>query len=240
MPTQPGPYVAFLNALQDAYAASGLNPNTFTPGAQGVPGAAGQPASDAGGGTVAGGLGGGLGGGGASVPGTATTGPSLLEDILAGGDPNALQTPGLVDRLRGLEPSGIPERPDVPGGNLGALLSVIGGVGAVPTLLGSLVTTDALGLPLDPSLLSATGLAQLASDDSTPGFGAAGSDLTGATPVGPGTGFGVDRPGVATGLSFPGAPTIGGGLSFTERDRPERPERSLSRERTTGRAAGPV
>lgn len=110
---------------------------------------------------------------GGGVPGTATTGPAVANALLGGGgggigDAVSQQVAGT---LLGRQEAG--ERGDlgagVAGGNIGALLSVLGGIGAVPTILGSLIASDASGLPLDPSLLSTMTLAELVSGESDPG-----------------------------------------------------------------------
>lgn len=232
-PLQPDAYIAFLSALQDAHAAGGT-PNAFTPGAQGVPGANGQPGADPAGTPVGSAAAGAIGAGGASVPGTATTGTSILEDILAGepADPAA----SLVDRLRGVgrEPG---ERGDlgagVTGGDLGALLSVLGGPFAPASILASLAASDALGLDLDPSLLSTTSLLELAQaeNESSPGFGA---DATGGAPFSfdPGVNVGAGNLPPASGpFSAPvdfSVPSTG--LSFGTRSESEI-DRGRSRER---------
>lgn len=186
MPIEPDAYVAFLSVLQDAHAAGGGTPNAFAPGAQGIPGQPGA-AGDAASSVAAGPAAAGIGSGGASVPGTATTGQSILENIMTGGiDPGSPDQVSLVDRLRGFngEPG---ERGDlgtgVTGGDVGALLSVLGGPFASASILSSLVASDALGMDLDPSLLSANSLLELAQvqaeNESSPGFSA---DATGGTP----------------------------------------------------------
>lgn len=175
MPTEPGAYVAFLRALSDAYAASGLAPNAFTAGAQGIP-AGGTGVQGDSGGVVAPAATSAALGGGASVPGTATTGQSLLEEIVAGGvDPASAEAESLINRLRGIGGGEPGERGDlgagVMGGDVGALLSVLGGPLAPATILASLVASDASGLPLDPSLLTASGLASLAAGTDPGEFG---------------------------------------------------------------------
>ena len=162
MVAQPDPYVAFLSSIQDAFAASGGSPNAFTPGVQGIPsGVPGTP-GDPGGGVAGGVAPAGVGAGGASVPGTATTGQGILESIVAGGDPDVARRllPGSLFQTAPGEPGDLGA--GVTGGNVNALLSVLGGPLAIPTILGSLVASDAMGLPPDPGLLSVPSLAQIA------------------------------------------------------------------------------
>lgn len=168
----PDPFVALLSSIQDAQAASGGSPNPFTPGSQGIPGQGGVPSEAGGSPGVAGSIGGGVGGGG-SVPGTATTGQNILADIAAG-------TASPTDPLAGgtiFQGAGVPgEAGDlgasVTGGDLGTLMSVLGGPTALLSILPSLVASDALGMPLDPSLLTTTSLAQLAFGGGEGGAGA--------------------------------------------------------------------
>ena len=65
------------------------------------------------------------------------------------------------------QPGDRPERPRPGGGDIGALLSVLGGPTAVPGIIGSLVASDAMGRSPDPSLLSATGVGRLISERSS-------------------------------------------------------------------------
>ena len=146
---QPDPYAAFLTALQDAYAAGGGRPNAFTPGVQGIP-TAGAPADPTGAPSVIGGV----AGGGGSVPGTATTGQSIVGDIIGGGvsaDPIAQD---LVSRTFniGRDESTADLGAGVTGGELGALASILGGPLGAASIIGSLVMSDALGLPPSPSV----------------------------------------------------------------------------------------
>ncbi len=210
------PYVAYLTALQDAYAASGEGPNAFVPGAQGVP-ALGQAAGAGEGPGGIGGIGGiagGVGAGGASVPGTATTGANLLDAIVTGGLPATSPAAAPLAR-RGLLPGeeSTADRAGRGGGDVSTLLGLLsGGILAVPATLGSLVLSQAAGLPPSTGLLSAGGLAELAGlDGSTPGFGASGVDLGGAVPVGA-VGAPDLRAGVPTGLSFGGNGLFSGAL----------------------------
>lgn len=149
----PDPYVAFLSSLQDAHAAAATGANAFTPGVQGIPGAPGaSPGSTPG--SIVGGGGVGIGGG-ASVPGTATTGSSVLEDILSGARPSA--SPSEVVAFlgglgRGTEPGERGDFEGTGGGDLGTLAAVMGGPMAMGTVLGSLVLSDMLGLPPTTSM----------------------------------------------------------------------------------------
>lgn len=233
MPHGPDPYVAFLSSLQDAYAASGGPSNTFTPGAQGVPGAAPGTADPGGvGGGIAGGAAG-VGGGGASVPGTATTGAGILESINSGQLPvSSPSANDLVDRLfgGGGEPG---ERGDlgagVTGGDLETLLAVLGGPASMPLILASLVMSDAMGLPPDPSLLGTTSLADLAFGGGDPADVGLTRDIT--------TGVVSDINNINRSLdaTFAANPDIFGGSSDNDgRDR----GRSPSRRETTSSPGG--
>ncbi|MGI9485409.1 MAG: hypothetical protein ACR2RF_05915 [Geminicoccaceae bacterium] len=169
------PQGAFLVALNNAFNAARANapqanvgagiPGLAAGGAENGPGSPGGPASVS------------IGGG---APGTATTGQSIANALLGGGGgaEAALAGPGGQQVFNALltQRGESPERPDVPGGSVATLLALLtGGPLAIPGLIGSLVASDALGRPLDPSLLSVSGLAQLANDDSTPGVEFGGS-----------------------------------------------------------------
>ncbi|MGI9492767.1 MAG: hypothetical protein ACR2QF_10250 [Geminicoccaceae bacterium] len=217
------PQGAFLVALNNAFNAARANAPQANVGA-GIPGlAAGGAENGPGspGGSVS------IGGG---TPGTATTGQSIANALIGGGAgaEAALAGPGGQQVFNALltQRGESPERPDVPGGSVATLLALLtGGPLAIPGIIGSLVASDALGGPLDPSLLSVSGLAQLASDDSTPG-----QSLTRIDPLG----------NVIDNRSLAEPFRVDAFGRQIERDRPERPSRSIGRERTTGRAAGPV
>lgn len=195
---QPDPFVALLTAIQDAQAAGGGTPNAFVPGAQGIPGVGGQPGQDAGGtpAAVSGGI-----SGGASIPGTATTGPGLLENVLAGGGADPLTQGAPFQGAIGLGGNEPGERGDlgagVTGGDLETLLSVLGGPTAIAAILGSLVTSDALGLPPSTSL----GLSDLVGGSADIGsLGMSNSDRDpGGGPVARNTGNAATTPNVNVG-----------------------------------------
>ena len=72
--------------------------------------------------------------------------------------------PAPVPSINRQQDSSRPERPKVGGGDIGALLSVMGGPAAVPGIIGSLVTSEAMGRRPDPSLLSLGGGMRLIRD----------------------------------------------------------------------------
>lgn len=152
---------ALIAALANQFAAARQGQVSGGPGQLGPLGS-GEAASN-----TAPGLGGSSVGG---VPGTATTGPSIANALL-GGSPQSVGAGPVSQQVANTllgQRSDAPERPNVPGGSVGTLLALLtGGAAAVPGIFGSLVTSDALGLPPDPNLLSLTGLAQLA-DESDP------------------------------------------------------------------------
>ena len=267
----PDPYVAFLTALDQAHAAAGPRANAFRPGSQGIPGPSGV-SSDASGapGSVSGGVAG--TGGGGSVPGTATTGPNLLADIIqGGGSPNDPIADDLVTRtlFQGSDrsdPSGISqgEFDNLQGGDIATLLGIVtGGIGAIPSIFGSLSASDALGLPPSTSLFDTLSvdeiLALAGGEGGEPGdFGtlARGGEPFEFDPIGGAGGAGgLARPDpfrsnvdpfsaalASTAVDF-GTPSLSFGgreESTADRGRDRERERTLSRERTTGRAAGPV
>lgn len=225
----PDPFIALLQSIEDAQAASGAGAaSPFAPGAQGIT-AQGVQAGDAMGGPP-GAAAASIGAGGGSVPGTATTGEGLARGIVEGAiNPGGATATSLFDRV---ERSGEgPERPSVPGGDIGTLLAVLGGPTAALSIIPSLVASDALGMAPDPSLLSTTSLAELAmggGGDSTPGF--SGSGAINAD--------GTITPAISSPLA-PGAGTFSpiraGGIP--ERDRPERPERTAD-QRSSGGFSG--
>lgn len=176
-----------------------------------------------------------VGSAGGGIPSTATTGQSVANALLGGtggtGDEVAQQVASVL--LGRTEPG---ERGDlgvgVTGGSVGTLLSLLtGGPLAIPGVLASLVGSDVLGLPPDTNLLSTTGLAQLIADaESDPAQRLTRVDPTGRV-IDPIT---FDRPFRADPLG--NLTQVGRQESEIDRGR----ERTLSRERTTGRAVGPV
>ena len=232
------PSNALLAALSNQFAAArqGQTPGVGSaiPGLPGV--ASSESAPSVSGASLAGG-----------IPATATTGQSVANSLLGGvggtGDAIAQQVAGTLLSQR--EPG---ERGDlgagVTGGDVGALLSILGGPAALFSIIPSLVASDAAGLPLDPSLLSATTLAELVSgtEDSSPGFsgefgGALNADGS-FTPAISSTGGGGTANIIRRGV-IGGSRGVFGGRQESEIDR-GRSGPSLSRERTTGRVAGPV
>lgn len=205
MPHTPDPYTSFLVGLRDAYSAGGASSSAFRAGAQGISpfgGRAGVDSDSAGIAGIAGGaVGGGAGGG--TVPGTAITGPNLLEGILAGGGPSG----GLQQSVGGLgfgfgggggesEPGGLVsgELDNLQGGDLRMLSTLLNfGPLAIPLILGQLVFDDATAGPA--------------------GFGA---DATGGDPFTFGGTSGLDLGGNTAGVNFGSDPLTNpsGGVNF--------------------------
>lgn len=101
---------------------------------------------------------------GGGIPGTATTGPGVVNSLLSGQN---LTDPVTQSVLRSAREPG--ERGDLGGGLIGGnaagVLSILsGGITAFPALLAGLVASDALGLPPDPNFFSANSLVNLVTD----------------------------------------------------------------------------
>ena len=163
--------------------------------------------------------------------GSATSGQSLANSLIggapAGGDPLARQ---VSTDFFGSNEGGQPERPDITGGDAD-MLAAIGMLGplAVPLLLGQIVSQDV-------------------SQNAGNSFIGGDRDIQGnPRPAPAGTTIGPDGRLMLNGQSLGGLGPIGTFASSDpragfdrDRDRPERRERTLQRERTTGRASGPV
>lgn len=220
------PQMAFIAALQGQFNASRQGGGGPVPGIPGLSGAGGNDPAN-----TPGGLSGGITAGG--VPSTATTGTSVANTLISGGGGSDALSQQVGNALIGREAG---ERGDlgagITGGDLGALLSILSGPGAFATILGSLVASDAAGLPLDPSLLTPASLAGLAREEGSQGIGSQGIAFadrdTGRSS------FNTDTGNV---LTSPGTNNVGAaGIRFSDRDRfgPSSPGRGLSR--GTGRS----